>query len=137
MPSTLLVKIKNDINEMIRLREAVQKFAEQIGLSQEVLFALDLSLEELVTNVIFYGFDDDKEHSISVELQLLENLLIMEIQDEGRPFDPTQKEDPRLDVPLEERQIGGLGIHLVRNYMDSMRYRRDGNRNILTLEKRI
>ena len=131
------VQIKNDVAEMQKLRDAVQIFCEQNQLSEDIVFVLDLCLEELVTNVIKYAHQDSAEHEIQIDLSLQEDLLILEITDDGRSFDPTQIPEPDLDLPLEERQIGGLGIHLVRNYVDSMRYKRKGNQNITTLQKRI
>jgi anti-sigma regulatory factor (Ser/Thr protein kinase) len=131
------VQIKNDLTEMSKLRKAVQEFCEQNQLTQDLQFALDLCLEELVTNVIKYGYDKPAEHRIQIELFLREDLLVLEITDDGRPFDPTHIPEPNLDVPLEDRQIGGLGIHLVRNYVDFMEYKREGNQNITTLKKRL
>jgi anti-sigma regulatory factor (Ser/Thr protein kinase) len=131
------VQIKNDLSEMTTLREAVQDFSEQNQLTPDIVFVLDLCMEELVTNVIKYGYDQPAQHQIQVNLSLDEGLLLLEIADDGKPFDPTRIPEPELDVPLEERQIGGLGIHLVRNYVDSMEYRRERDHNITTLKKRI
>ena len=131
------VQIRNDISEMPKLRDTVQIFCKQNQLSEDIAFVLDLSLEELITNVIKYGHEDSAEHYVQVDLSLQDGLLILEITDDGRPFDPTKIPEPDLDVPLEERQIGGLGIHLVRNYVDSMSYKREGNQNVTTLQKRI
>ncbi len=118
------MQIRNEVSEMPKLREAVQTFCERNQLSEDIVFVLDLSLEELITNIIKYGHEDSAEHYIQVDISLHEDLLILEITDDGRPFDPTEIPEPDLDVPLEERRIGGLGIHLVRNYVDSMRYKR-------------
>jgi anti-sigma regulatory factor (Ser/Thr protein kinase) len=131
------VQIKNDLSEMATLREAVQDFSEQNQLTPDIVFVLDLCMEELITNVIKYGYDQPAQHQIQIDLSLDEGLLLLEIADDGRPFDPTRIPEPDLDVPLEERRIGGLGIHLVRNYVDSMEYKRLGNLNITTLKKRI
>jgi anti-sigma regulatory factor (Ser/Thr protein kinase) len=131
------VQIKNDLAEMSKLREVVQEFCEQNRLTQDLQFVLDLCLEELVTNVIKYGYDEPAEHRIQIEFFLREGLLVLEITDDGCPFDPTHIPEPNLDVPPEERQIGGLGIHLVRNFVDSMEYKRERNQNITTLKKRL
>ena len=131
------LQIKNELSEMSLLREAVQGFSEQNQLTPDVVFVLDLCLEELITNVIKYGYDQPAQHQIQIDLSLQQGLLVLEIVDDGKPFDPTNIPEPDLDVPLEERQIGGLGIHLVRNYVDSMEYKRQDNRNITTLKKRI
>ena len=131
------LKIRNDLEEMARLREAVVGFAQEKSLSEDIIFVLDLCLEELVTNVIFYGYEDQNQHSIDVSLNLVEGSLILQIIDDGKEFDPTHLPEPNLDIPLEERKIGGLGVHLVRNYVDSMEYKREDGQNILTIMKKI
>ena len=131
------VQIKNELSEMTTLRKAVRDFSEQNQLTPDIEFVLDLCLEELITNVIKYGYDQPAQRQIQIDLSLQEGLLVLEIIDDGKPFDPTRIPEPDLDVPLEERQIGGLGIHLVRNYVDSMEYKREEDRNITTLKKRI
>jgi anti-sigma regulatory factor (Ser/Thr protein kinase) len=135
--NSMRVQIKNDLSEMTVLRETVQNFSEQNQLTPDIVFVLDLCMEELVTNIIKYGYDEPAQHQIQIDLSLLDGLLVLEIVDDGKPFDPTCLPEPDLDVPLEERQIGGLGIHLVRNYVDSMEYKRQGNQNVTTLKKRI
>jgi Anti-sigma regulatory factor (Ser/Thr protein kinase) len=131
------LKIRNDLEEMARLREAVVGFAQENSLSEDIVFTLDLCLEELVTNVIFYGYEDQKEHLIDVSLNLVDGVLILQIIDDGKEFDPTDLPAPNLDIPLEERKIGGLGVHLVRNYVDSMEYKRDGRQNELIIRKKV
>ncbi len=131
------VKIHNDLAEMMLLRDCVLQFSEENQLSEDIVFALDLCLEELITNVIKYGYDDSAQHAIYISLSMEGDRLVLEMRDDGHAFDPTLLPDPDLDVPLEERRIGGLGIHLVRNYVDSMEYKREANQNILTLKKKI
>jgi anti-sigma regulatory factor (Ser/Thr protein kinase) len=131
------VQIRNDLTDMSLLRDAVQDFSEQNQLTADIVFVLDLCMEELITNVIKYGYEEPAQHQIQIDLSLQDGLLVLEIADDGQPFDPTRIPEPNLDVPLEERQIGGLGIHLVRNYVDSMEYKRQGDQNITTLKKRI
>jgi len=129
--------IQNDVTEISSLHESVLDFCEKHQLNEDIVFALDLCIEELITNIIKYAYSVRAKHTIQVDLDLLEGQLILEIRDEGRPFDPTKIPEPDLNVPLEERAIGGLGIHLVRNYVNSMHYRREGNQNITTLKKDI
>ena len=129
--------IQNDVTEISSLHESVLDFCEKHHLNEDIVFALDLCIEELITNIIKYAYSVRATHTIQVDLDLLEGQLILEIRDEGRPFDPTKIPEPDLNVPLEERTIGGLGIHLVRNYVNSMHYRREGNQNITTLKKDI
>jgi anti-sigma regulatory factor (Ser/Thr protein kinase) len=126
--------IQNDVSELASLHQVVVDFCQKHELQDDIAFAMDLCIEELVTNVIKYA---DAKNTIQIDLDLKEGQLILEIRDDGRPFDPTKLPEPDLNVPLEERRVGGLGIHLVRNYMNSMEYRREANQNITTLKKNL
>jgi anti-sigma regulatory factor (Ser/Thr protein kinase) len=126
--------VRNDISELASLHDAVVDFCKKHQLSDDLAFALDLCIEELITNVIKYA---DAKNTIQIDLVLQDGVLILEIRDDGRPFDPTQVPEPDLNVQLEHRAIGGLGIHLVRNYVNSMEYKREADQNITTLKKNI
>ena len=119
------------------MHQAVVDFCAKHDLNDDIVFTLDLCIEELVTNIIKYAYVDRATHPIQIDLDFMEGQIVLEIRDDGRPFDPTQLPEPDLNVPLEERAIGGLGIHLVRNYMNSMEYRREANQNITTLKKSL
>jgi anti-sigma regulatory factor (Ser/Thr protein kinase) len=129
--------IRNDIAEMAAVRNAIREFAAANQLNPEVLFALELCFEELVTNVILHGCKGDRFHSIEISLSMERETVVMQIKDDGIAFDPTRAQPPDLDVPPEHRRIGGLGIHLVRNYVDRMEYTRDGAFNLVTLKKQL
>jgi len=94
-------------------------------------------LEEAVSNVIFYAFDDEKEHDIKIVISLENKILSIEIIDDGKPFDPTARKEPDVSLPAEDRPIGGLGIFLIRKMMDNVTYTRHNNLNTLTLLKNI
>jgi anti-sigma regulatory factor (Ser/Thr protein kinase) len=96
-----------------------------------------VSLEELLGNTMTYGYTDDLCHQIAVEIWREDADLVIDIGDDGRPFDPTQAAPPDLSLSLAERPIGGLGIQLVREMMDHMEYRYDGQRNCVRLRKRV
>jgi serine/threonine-protein kinase RsbW len=89
------------------------------------LYAVNLALDELVSNVILYGYDDPSGQQIIVRLEIDGPELCAWLEDGGRPFDPGSVEAPNLSAPLEKRQIGGLGIHLVRSLMDKLEYRQE------------
>ncbi len=129
--------IQNDLAEMPSLHEAVVRFSQEHHLTDDITFTLDLCIEELITNIIKYAYENDSKHFIRIDLEKTGNEVLLQICDDGRPFDPTQLPEPDLDVPLESRTIGGLGIHLVRNYVTSMEYTRDGDQNITTLKKSL
>lgn len=136
MSKKVIFELKNDLAELSRLNKSIEEFAESNHLSADILFALNLSLEEIVTNVISYGYDDDDDHKILVRIQFSNGEVIVEVEDDGAPFNPLEADEPDIDKPLEDRQIGGLGIHLVKNYMDDLEYKRTGDKNILMMKKK-
>ena len=103
----------------------------------DVAFKVNLALDELVTNVINYGYDDEDEHAIRLLVSWDGETLRFVLEDDGKPFNPLDIPPPDLDTPIEDRQVGGLGIHFVRQVMDSVTYRRDGARNVLTMARRL
>lgn len=132
------ITLKNDLAELGRLAEAVTEFGERMGLPDKVVFSLNLVLDELVTNVVSYGYGDDPgEHWLTVGVRVEEGQLTAVLEDDGLPFDPLAKGPPDLDSPLEERGIGGLGVHFVRTMMDRVDYQRVDGRNRLTLVKTL
>jgi anti-sigma regulatory factor (Ser/Thr protein kinase) len=135
--NSLDISLRNDPGELIRVAELVQEFARRHGLSSPDLLAVDLSLHEHLTNIIGYGYDDTGEHRIQVRLRLTDRLLQVEVEDDGRPFNPLEREPIDPTIPLDEKPLGGLGIHMMRSAMDRMEYRRTGGRNVLTLWKRV
>src|SRR5229473_1090291 len=86
-------------------------------------------LGQLVTNVISYGYEDTQEHEIILRLSLADGEMTAEIEDDGRPFNPLEVAEPDLDIPLEERQVGGLGIFMVRKFMTDLAYQRHDGKN--------
>src|SRR6185436_19483438 len=98
---------------------------------------VNLALDELVTNVIKYGYDDADEHRIQVTVTVDGGLLTLSMDDDGKPFNPLEAPPPDLDLPIEERPIGGLGVFIVRSLADSLAYRREQGHNILTLTKKL
>ncbi|HNW94359.1 MAG TPA: ATP-binding protein [bacterium] len=105
-------------------------------MSPRVLYAVNLSLDELVTNVISYGYEDAQPHELTVDLALADGKLTVTLSDDARAFNPLLAPRPDASVPLEERRIGGWGIQFVREMMDDMQYERVGGRNVLTLQKK-
>ena len=94
-------------------------------------------LDELLSNIISYAFDDDADHEIDIRVELAGPRLSITIADDGTPFDPFALPDPDTTLPLDERSVGGLGIHLVRKVMDEASYERVGPNNVVTLVKRL
>jgi sigma-B regulation protein RsbU (phosphoserine phosphatase) len=97
-------------------------------------FNLNLSLDELITNIVSYGFSDSEAHDILISLRLEDECLITEIIDDANEYDPfAQAPEPDLDLDVDDRPIGGLGVYLVKEFMSRTNYERHGNRNITTL----
>jgi serine/threonine-protein kinase RsbW len=95
-----------------------------------------LAVEELVTNCIKYAYDDSHEHRIRIAIHLSEVEMVVTIEDDGHPFDPRSLPEPDTGLPLEDRPIGGLGIHLLRNLFDTLDYSRLEGHNRVVLRKR-
>jgi anti-sigma regulatory factor (Ser/Thr protein kinase) len=134
--TTASVRLRNDLAEVSRLSQIVTDFAAHHGLPAELLFRINLVLEEIITNVISYGYDDRSEHEISVRMSWQDPHVELEVEDDGRPFNPLEAPEPDVDGPLVERPVGGWGIHLVRKMMDHLDYRREGHKNHLVLRTR-
>ena len=131
--STISVELRNDPSEIQRLNEIVTEFAVKHNLAAELTFRVNLVLEEIVTNVISYGYDDRLEHEISVRLSWRDPRIELEVKDDGRPFNPLEAPQPETESPLIEKPVGGLGIHLVRRMVDHLEYKREGDKNCLVL----
>ena len=131
------LNVKNQIEELNRVAEYLDELGEQWELAVPLIFSLNLVLEEALTNIILYGFDDQSEHKIEVEFKKSDDQLVITISDDGIAYDPTLKEDPDLTLSVEERPIGGLGIFLIKKIMDQVVYNRNGNKNFLILTKNI
>ena len=127
------LEMKNDINEL----EAIPDKIDSLGLDSKTAMDLNLALEEAATNSVMYAYDAPEEGPVSISVSVKDGIATMVIKDNGKPFDPTLREDPDLDVPGEERPIGGLGIFLVKKLMDNVVYERKDGKNILTMTKKI
>jgi anti-sigma regulatory factor (Ser/Thr protein kinase) len=133
MAHHLSLTLRNHKSEISRLVEQIEAFGAEAGLLPDVTFRLTLALDEIVSNVIRHAFDDDAEHQIVVTLDVASDFVTATVVDDGVPFDPRDAPIPDLDAALDERQAGGLGMHLVRSTMDEIDYRREEGRNVLTV----
>jgi anti-sigma regulatory factor (Ser/Thr protein kinase) len=137
MAHHLSLTLRNHRSEISRLVDRIEAFGAEASLLPDVTFRLTLALDEIVSNVIRHAFDDGAQHSIEVRLDVANGVVTATVEDDGVPFDPRDAPAPALDAPLEERQAGGLGMHLVRSTMDEIDYRRDGDRNVLTVRTAV
>lgn len=130
------VTIGNDLDELGRLAGIVDEFVERNALPERIAFNLNLCLDELITNIVSYGYDNDQHHEIHIALTLEDGALRCRITDDAKEYDPfVEAPEPDLDLDVDDRPIGGLGVFLVKEFMDRTEYRRDGDRNVITLWK--
>jgi len=132
----VVIRLRNRLEDLARLEESLRDHASSLGIPEREILSVNLALEELITNVISHGHDDELEHEISIEVDVVERDLKIAIRDDGRPFDPLEAEQPDIDQPLHKRKIGGLGLLLVRNLVDELSYERVDGMNLTTLLKR-
>lgn len=127
----------NDISEISRITGFVNEIAEELSLSPDYVFNLNLVLEEAVANVIQYAYPKKIADDISLTASMNDNSIIFTLTDSGEPFDPTKVPDADVNLSAEDRRIGGLGIFLIRNIMNKVEYQRIEGKNIFTLTKEI
>lgn len=129
--------LPNDIKTIPQLSEFIEVIGEELEMEMSLIMSLNLALEEAVVNVMDYAYAPGTSGDVSIEVTANETLIEFIISDSGIPFDPTKKEEVDTTLSAEERPIGGLGIHLVREIMDAVSYEYKDNKNILTLSKKI
>lgn len=126
------LRLRSDREELPAALAWVRAFIAEAGLSGDAAYALELAVDELVLNAMSYAYPPGADGEIALRLSRRPGGgATLRIEDRGVPYDPTAREDPDVEAPLEERAIGGLGIHLVRRLARSVEYRREGDRNIL------
>jgi anti-sigma regulatory factor (Ser/Thr protein kinase) len=131
------MRFANDLAGLAQMAERVEGFGAAQGLPANVVNALNVVLDEAVSNAINHGYDPGVRGEIAVRLRRAADGVLLEVEDDGRPFDPLQTPPPDLSLPLERRPIGGLGVHLIRNLMDEVSYARVGGRNVLKMVKHL
>lgn len=126
-----------DPGEVARVAAAFAEFAETEALSAPVRRSIHVALDEFLHNTIAYGFAGRGKGEVTVEVELGGGRVTVTLTDDGTPFDPLARAEPDTALPVEEREIGGLGIHLVRRMMDEVTYQRRGGQNVVVLVKRL
>ena len=129
--------LQNEVAEISKLAIFIDELGEEFGLSPELVFNLNLVLEEAVSNVILYAYPQEEHQTISLSAKKKGNQLIFVLTDSGKEFDPTQAPDADITLSAEERPIGGLGIFLIRQIMNTVEYQRIDGKNVLTLGKEL
>ena len=131
------ISVKNRLAELERVSHIVEEFGARHGVPAKAVFEINLALDEILTNVISYAYDDGQDHTIAVRLALADDALTVEVEDDGRPFNPLDLPPADVTQPVEDRRVGGLGVHLVRQVMSGLEYCRQQGKNILVMTKDV
>jgi serine/threonine-protein kinase RsbW len=136
--ASVSIVLTNDLKELQRLGAFLNSLSGELGIDEHTLFQVNLVCDELVTNTISYGYPLEQRgmHTIRIDVGLVADGWELRITDRGIPFNPLLKSSPPVDLSLDERGIGGLGIHFVRQVMDEIRYERLYDENIVLMKKR-
>jgi len=134
---TVTADFVSDRSELTKLEGFTADFAQGAGLSDKDLFALQIIVEELVTNVVDYGGVPAGEHAVRVDLSAEDGLLTIVLTDRGTEYNPLLRADPDVTLPAEERPIGGLGVHFCKKLTDTQSYQRVDGKNVLVLTKKL
>jgi len=133
----LELTLHNQASEVPLVHQALDRFAVDHKLDVRRLARLHVALEEHLTNIISYGYNDQRVGVIRVRFALGSSELRVEIEDDGRPFNPVEAPEADTSLPLEQKPVGGLGIHLIRKSVDEVSYTRYCERNLLVLVTRL
>ena len=133
---SLEISLVNDLQELARIAERIDEFCEDRNLGPQIGYAVNLSVDEILTNTISYGYDDEEPHEIEIVVSMEGDAIVVVIVDDSTAFDLSQAPDADIESSVEERALGGLGLFLVHQMMDGVEYRRTGGRNIVTLTKK-
>ena len=123
----LKLAIKNELSELKNVHATIAQFLKSHSVAKRATYAVNLAVDELVVNVMRYAYVDDEVHTIDLELAIQGDQIILRIVDDGRPFDP--RTGPALDLHAEEREEGGLGLLLVLDMVDVLKYQRVDEKN--------
>ena len=129
--------MSNDIEELNKLEPFLNGIFERENLDMSMLPQIDLALEEAVTNIIMYAYPEGEKGTAELTVEVADGQISATLIDSGTPFNPLQQQEANLDVSLEERKIGGLGIHLIKEIMDEVDYAYEEGRNLLRMKKRL
>ena len=134
--ATLEVSIVNDLRELARIAAKIDEFCTARDLGPQIGYAVNLSVDEILTNTISYGYDDEEPHKIEIVVSMEADTIVVVIVDDSTAFDLSQTPDADVESSVEERALGGLGLFLVHQMMDGVEYRRMGGCNVVTLTKK-
>ncbi len=137
MPTQLKLEFKNTLPDLSKALDTALNWLTPFNLPPDTSYLTILAMEELATNTINFGYTDNEEHLIGVELNIESDRLVVQYVDDGVYFNPLDVQEPDTSLPVEERPTGGLGILLLRKIADTMTYLRDHEKNLVTIHKSI
>lgn len=135
--SRVETRVTNTLASIACAADLVASIATAHDLPRDIASHMSVALDEVLSNIVKYGYTDSEVHQIHLSLSVADGMLIAEVEDDARPFDPLSVPEPDLDVPFEARRAGGLGVHFIRTLMSEVAYSRVGERNRLVLKKRL
>jgi serine/threonine-protein kinase RsbW len=130
-----ILTLKSDLADLEKLRSFMEEIREGLSVSKKCQFQINLALEEAFTNVLSYGLPEHGGRFIKIAITTAQGVLNVRVEDDGKPFNPLNAREPTLQYDIENCGIGGLGIHLIKQVMDDVRYERYRNKNVLTMKK--
>ena len=133
---SLEISLVNDLQELARIAARIDEFCEARNLGPQIGYAVNLSVDEILTNTISYGYDDEEQHKIEIVVSMEADDIVVVIVDDSTAFDLSQTPDADVESSVEERALGGLGLFLVHQMMDGVEYRRRDGYNVVTLTKK-
>jgi serine/threonine-protein kinase RsbW len=137
MPEQVTLVLKNDVSELDKVLNLVADLCARHSISEDTEYDLKLALDEVVSNVARHAYPAGEHHEFTLQVSVDDQEFVARVEDDGTAFNPLEHPEPNLDVPLEERSEGGLGIFLVRQIMSSVEYQRTEGKNVITLRKRL
>lgn len=130
------VTIPNKLNEIRCVAEVIDNLSIEWNFQPKLSKQLNLVIEEVVSNIIFYAYHDNKEHIITLEIQNQEKGICIQVTDDGECFNLLESGcDVDINTSIEERKIGGLGIHILKTLVDKIQYERKGELNVVKITK--
>lgn len=137
MDNQLIIRIKNDLSELEKIVQQFDDFSIQNRLPVKIKNAVDLVIDEIINNIITYGYDDEEEHYIDIRIFIKDDMLNLHIEDDARKFNPLNETESDTESSIEKREIGGLGLHFLKNMMDEAIYKYINKKNNLIMRKQI
>ncbi len=126
-------KIKNTFSEVEQLCATINKLAQNNSFPEQHIFCLNVCLEEMLTNIVKYSYDDEDRHEIEVRLEIANEIITLTIIDDGHEFNPLEAEKPDINADIKHRQVGGIGILLTCKMSNKITYARKDDKNILKI----